>query len=253
MLTLLYASLAIANQPEHTVLGSEPLAEEPDNKPKKNKDSGTEGSAKQAPQQQEIGQQSTEQVSEKLKTPTSFSPNPKLFAGLETGAALSTTELRAAFLPVWHVGIQLPYWKERLGFLFHGSYHVSKLEATGDTQMMTTGTYSYSLRQQEAVFGFNTRVRIPEVPVVTPEIWLGPTVELLGTTLEGKSGDAFPTTSEQETRIGLHAALLGDFTLPVGSLFGGIHINSFSHQSTIQGNVRNASISPTIGFRYTFF
>ena len=116
---------------------------------------------------------------------------PHIIIGLETGAAINTTELQAAFLPVFHVGLQFPYWNERLGVLIHGSYHVSGLEASGTSSSMSAESYSYNFTQYEGEFGFNLRVRIPEVPVVTPEIQLGPTVQLVRTEMEGKSGENF--------------------------------------------------------------
>lgn len=178
---------------------------------------------------------------------------PYIIIGMETGAALNTTELKAGFLPQWHVGIQFPYWQDRLGVVLHGAYHVAKLEASGSSTTLTTGSYDYDIRQKEGEFGFNLRVRIPEVPVVTPEIWLGPTVQLTGTELQGKSGSAFPMTEEQTTRVGIHAALLGGYLLPVGQVFGGVHYTSYNFKTTIQGDVQSHSISPTIGYRYRFF
>ena len=118
---------------------------------------------------------------------------------------------------------------------------------------MTAGSYTYSIRQQEGELGMNLRVRIPEVPVVTPEIWIGPTVQLLQTTLDGKSGAKLPTSVEQDTRIGLHAALLGEYELPVGYVIGGIHYTTYQFATQIQGDVRNHAISPTVGYRYRFF
>ena len=183
----------------------------------------------------------------------SSSDMPHVIVGLETGAALNTTELKAAFLPVWQVGVQLPYWQERLGFLIHGSYRVANLEGTGSNPSLTNGNYNYDIRQQEGEFGFNLRVRIPEVPVVVPEIQIGPTVQLLGTEVSGKSGVAFPTSTETQTRLGVHGALLGEYPLPVGSVIGGVHYTSYAFKTDIQGDVWSHAISPTIGYRYRFF
>lgn len=179
--------------------------------------------------------------------------NPHLIIGLETGAALSTTELKASFLPQWQFGVQFPYWNDRLGVVFQGVYHVSKMEGSSQDDNMTAGSYSYNIRQQEGEVGMNLRVRIPEVPVVTPEIWIGPTVQLLQTTLDGKSGSKLPTSIEQDTRIGLHAALLGEYELPVGYVIGGVHYTTYQFATEIQGAVRNHAISPTVGYRYRFF
>ena len=178
---------------------------------------------------------------------------PHLIVGIETGAALSTTDIRVSFLPQWQFGVQLPYWNDRLGIVFQGVYHVSKMDGSAQDDNMTSGSYTYSIRQQEGEVGMNLRVRIPEVPVVTPELWLGPTVQMLQTTLDGKSGSPLPTSVEQDTRIGLHAALLGEYTLPVGSLIGGVHYTTYQFASAIQGDVRNHTISPTVGYRYRFF
>lgn len=182
---------------------------------------------------------------------TGFTPH--IVVGLETGAALSTTDLRASFLPQLHFGVQLPYWNERVGILFQGVYRASKMDAKANAGTLTSESYSYSLTQQEGEVGMNLRVRIPEVPVVTPEIWLGPTVQMLQTTVEGKGGAAFPTTVEQLSRIGLHAALLGEYALPVGQLIGGVHYTTYEFRGTIQGDTRNHAISPTLGYRYRFF
>jgi hypothetical protein len=179
--------------------------------------------------------------------------NPHLIIGMETGAALSTTELKASFLPQWQFGVQFPYWNDRLGVVFQGVYHVSKMEGSSQDDNMTAGSYTYSIRQQEGEVGMNLRVRIPEVPVVTPEIWIGPTVQLLQTTLDGKSGSKLPTSVEQDTRIGLHAALLGEYELPVGYVIGGVHYTTYQFTTQIQGDVRNHAISPTVGYRYRFF
>lgn len=191
----------------------------------------------------------------KTKSTKSVEPSmmPHLIIGMETGAALNTTELKAGFLPQWHVGLQFPYWQDRLGVVVHATYHVAKLEASGSSSSMTTGSYNYDIRQQEGEFGFNLRIRIPEVPVVTPEIWLGPTAQLMRTELQGKSGSTFPMTEEQNTRIGVHAALLAGYPLPVGQLFGGVHYTSYNFKTTIQGDVQSHIISPTIGYRYRFF
>lgn len=178
---------------------------------------------------------------------------PHIIIGLETGAALNTTELQAAFLPVFHVGLQFPYWNERLGILIHGSYHVSGLEASGTSSSMSAESYSYNFTQYEGEFGFNLRVRIPEVPVVTPEIQLGPTVQLVRTEMEGKSGEGFPSTMEQQTRMGVHAALLGSYPLPVGRVIGGVHYTAFGFNNTIQGDAWSHNISPMVGYRYRFF
>lgn len=182
---------------------------------------------------------------------TAFSPH--LILGMETGAALSTTDLRASFLPQWHFGVQLPYWNERLGVVFQGVYRVSQMDAKGSADTLTSDSYTFNTKQQEGEVGMNLRVRIPEVPVVTPEIWLGPSVQMLNTTMTGNSGSAFPTTTEQVSRIGFHAALLGEYALPVGQLIGGVHYTTYEFRSTIQGDTRNHAISPTIGYRYRFF
>jgi len=182
---------------------------------------------------------------------TAFTPH--LILGMETGAALSTTDLRASFLPQWHFGVQLPYWNERLGVVFQGVYRVSQMDAKGSADTLTADSYTFNTKQQEGEVGMNLRVRIPEVPVVTPEIWLGPSVQMLNTTMTGNSGSAFPTTTEQVSRIGFHAALLGEYALPVGQLIGGVHYTTYEFRSTIQGDTRNHAISPTIGYRYRFF
>ena len=250
MLILLYSAFALASEPS-PLMGPVSLTED-------SKTEDDSAAAKKKPEEAkpeakpEVKPEAAPEP-EKVETNTAPSANPHIIVGVETGAALNTTELKAAFLPVWHVGLQFPYWQERLGVIVHGSYHVSKLEATADAAMMTNGSYSYDIRQQEAVFGFNLRVRIPEVPVVTPEIWLGPTIELIGTELQGKSGEKFPVTTEQDTRLGVHSALLGAYPLPVGELFGGVHYNAFSYESTIQGTVWSQAFSPTVGYRYRFF
>lgn len=180
---------------------------------------------------------------------------PHIVVGMETGAGISTTDLRASFVPQWHVGVQFPYWQDRLGLVFQGMYHVSKMDGSGSSVDLTNGSYNFDIRQQEGELGLNLRVRIPEVPVVTPEIWLGSTVQLLQTTVNGKGGSNFPTSIEQDTRIGFHAALLGEYKLPpkFGYVIGGVHYTTYVFDAMIQGDVRNHDISPTIGYRYRFF
>ena len=185
------------------------------------------------------------------KEPTLFTPH--IIVGMETDAALSTTDLRANFLPQWHAGVQFPYWNERLGIVFQGVYRVSKMDAKASSDNLTDGSYTYAMKQQEGEVGLNLRIRIPEVPVVTPEIWLDPTVQMLQTTMDGKSGGAFPTAVEQLSRVGFHAALLGEYPLPVGQIVGGVHYTTYEFRGTMQGDTRNHAISPTVGYRYRFF
>ena len=178
---------------------------------------------------------------------------PHIIVGVETGAAFSVSEMQAAFLPQLHVGIQFPYWNERLGLIFHGSYHQAKLEGGGDSTTLTAGSYDFTMEQKEGELSLGLRIIFPEVPVVTPEIWIGPTMQLTHSEIQTTSGEAFPMTQEEKTEVGIHFAALGSYPLPVGFVFGGIHYTTYEWQQTIHGTVRNHAISPTLGYRYRFF
>ena len=193
------------------------------------------------------------QASSTKNIPKEKSNYPHIIVGIETGAAFSVSELQAAFLPQLHVGIQFPYWNERLGLIFHGSYHQAKLEGGGDSTTLTTGSYDFTMEQKEGELSLGLRIIFPEVPVVTPEIWIGPTMQLTHSEIQTTSGEAFPMTQEEKTEVGIHFAALGSYPLPAGFVFGGIHYTTYEWQQTIHGAVRNHAISPTVGYRYRFF
>ena len=178
---------------------------------------------------------------------------PYFWAGMEMAPIVSTSDLGAGFLPQIEIGAQLPYLNRMFGLVFYGSYHNSKTSGKGDIVEMPESTFSYDMIQREGELGLSFRTVFPQVPVVQPEIWLGPTVQLLQSEVIGKiDSQKYPTSTEQNTRIGFHAAILGSYVLPVGQVYGGCHYTTYMWRNLIQGEARSHLISPTVGFRYQF-
>ena len=122
-----------------------------------------------------------ERTSEQEKS-SSNSPKlaqPYFWGGLEMAPIISTSELGAGFLPQLEVGVQLPYVNQMFGLVFYGSYHNSKTSGKGGILEMPNSAFTYDMIQREGELGLSFRTVFPQVPVVQPEIWLGPTVQLL--------------------------------------------------------------------------
>ncbi len=233
----------------------ENIDETTEEKTDKTKDEETISNSEETLVLQKKSEDSEQNVSKKEKeTKESSSITSGYFwGGIEMAPALSTSDLGAGFIPQLELGVQFSYLNHMFGLVFHGSYHQAKASGEGKIPEMPTSSFIYDMKQKEGELGVSLRTVFHQVPKVQPEIWLGPTVQLLQGTVEGKIDNTkFPISTEQNTRIGFQVAILGNYFLPVGQVYGGCNYTTYMWRNTIQGETRSHLISPTIGYRYQF-
>lgn len=246
-ITLQFPSISLA-EPETSENSSEKSSSEDTRA-----ENGTQAQISETSSTSEMTEEEKTSEQEKSSSNSPQLAQPYFWGGIEMAPILSTSELSAGFLPQLEVGVQLPYVDKMFGLVFYGSYHNSKTSGKGGILEMPNSAFTYDMIQREGELGLSFRTVFPQVPVVQPEIWLGPTVQLLQSEVIGKIDTTkYPTSTEQNTRIGFHAAILGSYVLPVGEIYGGCHYTTYMWKNLIQGEARSHLISPTVGYRYLF-
>lgn len=189
-----------------------------------------------------------------------------MFGGLHLGPAFSFSPLRTAVLPRLGVGFVLPVNDLQVGAFLTASYARPSAEGTASDARLpaSDGDWSWSLKQSEWQIAFGPTLRLAglDMPVV-PEVSVGPSIYVLSSVFDGKSGGtAFPQSRERYVAVGVYYAM--GAAAEVGPGWATFHLQitgaglkdtagpNDPKRTTVTGKSTTAAIAPTLGYRLEF-
>lgn len=160
-------------------------------------------------------------------------------------------------LPRLELGYRFPAWGGRLQPFFSAAYTEPTADGSVTDARITSGGYTWEIRQKELMLGLGLLVRFLEW---TPdETWNGyaaaaPVLFLLETVADGASsaGEPFGENTETGTEVGLYFGLGAEYHIGPGAAFFELSLTWSDLDTFMTGDSNTGALTPALGYRFMF-
>ncbi|MDY0058987.1 MAG: hypothetical protein RBU45_04190 [Myxococcota bacterium] len=179
-----------------------------------------------------------------------------LVVGAKLGAGFGQpfSELGTAFVPELELGYLLPPLQRSLQLSFTTSWAApgSEGKAPADARLPGDGVMSYSLTEQQLIFGLGLLYRLPlSIEWLRPYAAAGARLYLLKTEVDGAAGgEAFGGNEETATEPGFVGLLGSDFFVGPGALNLELQLGYAGVDGYVMRNTSVGALNVLLGYRF---